>query len=108
VTGWIEIGRIDDIPVLGARVIRRSGSDIAVFRTEKNEIFALEDKCPHRGGPLSQGIVHDCHVTCPLHNWVLDLKTGAAVGPDEGAAVTIPARVEKGVIFLKLARAGRS
>ena len=101
-TGWTEIGRVGDIPVLGARVIRRPGADIAVFRTESGEVFALEDKCPHKGGPLSQGIVHDCRVTCPLHNWVLDLKTGEAVGPDKGKAATIPVRVEDGVIFLQL------
>jgi len=101
-TDWIEIGRIDEIPILGARVIRRPGADVAVFRTEGGEIFALEDKCPHKGGPLSQGIVHECRVTCPLHNWVLDLKTGEAVGPDDGAAMTIPVRIEKGVIFLQL------
>jgi nitrite reductase (NADH) small subunit len=107
-TGWIEVGRVEDIPVLGARVVRRPGADIAVFRNAEDEIFALEDKCPHKGGPLSQGIVHDCRVTCPLHNWVLDLKTGEAVSPDEGSAVTIPVRVEDGHVFISPERATQS
>lgn len=100
-TDWIEVGSVEDIPVLGARVVRRPDVNIALFRNTEDEIFALEDKCPHKGGPLSQGIVHDCRVTCPLHNWVLDLKTGEAVGPDEGRAVTIPIKVESGQIFIK-------
>lgn len=99
---WIEVGRVDDIPKLGARVVRAGTGNIAVFRTESDEIFALRDKCPHKGGPLSQGIVHDCRVACPLHNWVLDLKTGEAVGPDEGQTKIYPVRVENGVISLQV------
>jgi nitrite reductase (NADH) small subunit len=101
-SGWIEIGGLEDIPRLGARVVRRNGTNIAVFRTEDDEVFALEDRCPHRGGPLSQGLVHGCRVTCPLHNLVLDLKTGTAVAPDEGATRTIPVKLEEGRIFLGL------
>ena len=101
-SSWIEIGGLHDIPRLGARVVRRNGTNIAVFRTEDDEVFALEDRCPHRGGPLSQGLVHGCRVTCPLHNLVLDLKTGTAVAPDEGATRTIPVKLEEGRIFLGL------
>ena len=101
-SSWIEIGGLDDIPRLGARVVRRNGTNIAVFRTEDDEVFALEDRCPHRGGPLSQGLVHGCRVTCPLHNLVLDLKTGTAGAPDEGATRTIPVKLEEGRIFLGL------
>jgi nitrite reductase (NADH) small subunit len=101
-SSWIEIGGLDDIPRLGARVVRRNGTNIAVFRTEDDEVYALEDRCPHRGGPLSQGLVHGCRVTCPLHNLVLDLKTGTAVAPDEGATRTIPVKLEEGRIFLGL------
>lgn len=97
---WVEIGKLEDIPRLGARVVRGSAIDIAVFRTDDDQVFALEDKCPHRGGPLSQGIVHDCRVTCPLHNWVLDLKTGEVVGPDEGGVASIPVKVEAGKILI--------
>ncbi len=91
-TDWIDIGALDDIPRLGARVVNAGGEKIAVFRTDDDQVFALLDKCPHKGGPLSQGIVHGCKVTCPLHNFVIDLKSGGAVAPDEGSATTVPAR----------------
>ena len=99
---WIEVGVIEDIPRLGARVVRGAGRDIAVFRNAKDEVFALEDRCPHRGGPLSQGIVHGCRVTCPLHNMVIELENGAAVAPDEGVVARFPIKVEDGRIFLRL------
>ena len=81
---WIEIGRLSDIPKRGARCVTTPMGRIAVFRTAADEVFAIEDRCPHKGGPLSQGIVHGAAVTCPLHNWVLSLETGQALGADEG------------------------
>jgi len=80
----IMIGRLDEIPRRGARCVETRHGRIAVFRTEDDRVFALEDRCPHRGGPLSQGIVHGHGVTCPLHNWVIDLESGQAQGADEG------------------------
>lgn len=94
--GWQPVGRLDDIPRLGARVVESARGPIAVFRTGDDGVFALRDRCPHRGGPLSQGIVHGQCVTCPLHNWVLDLASGEAQGPDEGAAARFAARVDGG------------
>lgn len=99
---WIEIGKVDDIPQLGARVVRTADCDIAVFRTAEDEIFALRDKCPHKGGPLSQGIVHGNRVACPLHDWKIHLDSGEAVAPDEGCAARFPVKVEGGVIQLSL------
>jgi nitrite reductase (NADH) small subunit len=99
---WIEIGSVDDIPKQGARVIRTAQGDIAVFRTATDEIFALRDRCPHKGGPLSQGIVSGKTVTCPLHNWNIALDTGEAVAPDEGCAGHFPIRVVDGRISLLL------
>ena len=99
-TNWIEIGTLNDIPVLGSRVVRTASGDIAVFRTADDEVFALDDRCPHKGGPLSQGIVHNKRVTCPLHNFVIELKTGTAVAPDEGCTRTHPAKVENGTVWL--------
>ena len=99
---WIEVGRLEDIPRLGARVVRRAGQDVAIFRTATDQVFALADRCPHKGGPLSQGIVHGCRVTCPLHNMVIELETGIAVAPDEGAAAKYPVKVEDGRIMLRL------
>ena len=103
-TDWVSIGRVEDIPSLGARVLRTVKGDIAVFRTAKDEIFAMWDSCPHKGGPLSQGIVHDRRVTCPLHNWVMDLSTGTAVGPDQGCTATFPVRVEDGQVMISFAK----
>lgn len=100
---WIEIGGLDDIPKLGARVINTASGDIGVFRTADDEIFALRDSCPHQGGPLSQGIVHGKRVTCPLHNWNIELSTGEAVAPDEGCAASFPIKLEGNKIFLQLA-----
>lgn len=97
---WVEVGRLDDIPRLGARVVRAPDGDIAVFRAADDRIFALRDQCPHRGGPLSQGIVHGHKVTCPLHNWHIDLRSGTAVAPDVGCAGVYPIRIENRVIFL--------
>ena len=81
---WIEIVALEEIPRLGSRVIRTDTMDVALFRTRDDRVFALRDACPHRGGPLSQGIVHGTSVTCPLHNWKIDLASGEALGPDEG------------------------
>lgn len=99
---WTDIGSPDDIPVRGARVVRTSFGDVAVFRTADDELLAIEDRCPHKGGPLSQGIVHGRQVTCPLHNWVIDLMTGGVVGPDEGCVTKIPLRLTGGRIQLDL------
>ena len=101
-TDWLEVGSIDEIPKLGARVIVTQVGNIAVFRNAKDEIFALKDECPLKGGPLSQGIVHGKSVTCPLHNWVLGLEDGQAQGPDEGCATTFPVKLHDNVIFISL------
>jgi nitrite reductase (NADH) small subunit len=98
----VAIGTIDDIPRRGARCVKNGDMTIAVFRTVDDRIFALEDKCPHRNGPLSQGIVHDGCVTCPLHNWVISLETGTAQGADEGSTNTFAVRLEDGRIYLDL------
>jgi nitrite reductase (NADH) small subunit len=96
---WVDIGAIDDIPVRGARVLKSPAGCIAIFRTAEAEVFAVADKCPHKGGPLSEGIVHENKVTCPLHNWVFDLNTGEAQGADEGSIDTYAVRTENGRIL---------
>jgi nitrite reductase (NADH) small subunit len=100
---WLPVGHIEDIPVRGARCVTLGALTVAIFRTADNALYAVEDKCPHRGGPLSQGIVHDGCVTCPLHNWVISLKTGKAQGADEGETRTFAVKVENGVILLDAA-----
>jgi nitrite reductase (NADH) small subunit len=100
-SNWKDICGLDDIPRLGSRVVRREGGDIAVFRTAADEIFAVKDRCPHKGGPLSQGMVAGKVVTCPMHSWKIDLATGEAVAPDKGCARTIAAKVEGGRVLLE-------
>lgn len=97
---WIAIGLTADIPLRGARCVATPQGQIAVFRTIENRFFAIEDRCPHKGGPLSQGIVHGAQVTCPLHNWVISLKTGMALGADEGSVRTFALKVEGGKLFI--------
>ena len=104
-TSWIEIGALADIPRLGSRVVRTPSGDIAVFRSNDDEVFALDDRCPHKGGPLSQGIVHNKRVTCPLHNFVIELASGEAVAPDQGCTRSHPTKVENGTVWLSLRQA---
>ncbi len=99
-TGWVDIAALDDIPQRGGRVVKTHAGCIAVFRTIDDQVFALDDACPHKKGPLSEGIVHGTAVTCPLHNWVIDLATGSAKGADEGQVKTYQIRVEKGRLLL--------
>ncbi|MDP3655302.1 MAG: nitrite reductase small subunit NirD [Rhodoferax sp.] len=100
-TDWKKICLVTDIPVLGARCVARPvGMDVAVFRTDKDEVFALLDRCPHKGGPLSQGIVFGSSVACPLHNWVIGLGDGCAKAPDEGCTPKFSVKVENGVVHL--------
>ena len=101
---WIDVGALEDIPRQGARLVKTAAGCVALFRTKNDQVFALDDKCPHSGGPLSQGIVHGNAVTCPLHNWVFSLETGEATGADEGMVPTYPARVEAGRILLDATR----
>jgi len=98
---WVKVVAVEEIPLLGSRVVESAGGDIAVFRTNGDRIFALHDKCPHKGGPLSQGIVHGEHVTCPLHGWNIGLADGQAVAPDVGHTPCIEVKVENGIVFLK-------
>ena len=97
-----DVGAIDDIPVNGARTVKSNFGDIAVFRTADDQVFALLDQCPHKAGPLSQGIVHGAQVTCPLHNWVIDLASGGVVGPDEGCVDRVPVTLKEGHVLLDL------
>lgn len=99
---FIAIGHIDDIPVRGARCLRTPFGKVAVFRTATDEVFAIDDQCPHKGGPLSDGIVHGNAVTCPLHNWVFSLESGEAQGADEGRVRTYPIRNHNGVLSIQL------
>ena len=103
---WIDVGAFSALPARGARRVSIDGVDIAVFRTGAGAVYALRDRCPHRGGPLSQGIVHGDRVTCPLHDWVIDLETGGATGADQGCTPTFAVRVESGRVLIDVQRGG--
>ena len=98
---WTVICRVEDIPVQGSRrVARPQGVDVAVFRNAEDQVFALLDRCPHKGGPLSQGIVFGTSVACPLHNWTIGLADGCAQGADEGCTPTFACKVDAGQVLL--------
>ncbi len=99
---WADVCAIDDIPPLGSRVVQSSGGDIAIFRAADDRIFAVHDKCPHKGGPLSQGILHGTSVTCPMHGWKIDLPSGEAVAPDTGCTRRFEVRLDGRTVQLRL------
>ena len=100
---WLDIGPASQIEPGSARTLPvLGGEEIAVFRTARGEVYALVNKCPHKQGPLSQGIVHGDSVTCPLHNWVIGLDTGVAAEPDEGRTETIPVKLLDGDVYVGL------
>ena len=101
---WTDVGPAADVPLRGARRVPTRDGDVAIFRTGDGRIFALRDACPHKGGPLSQGIVHGHAVACPLHNWSIDLATGEALGSDrgKGCAPVAPVEVRDGRLWLGL------
>ena len=97
---WIDVGGAREVPLRGSRIVTTSRGDIALFKTHDGRIFALWDKCPHKGGPLSQGIVNGHTVTCPLHNWVVGLETGEVKSPDQGCARKVAVKVENDRVYL--------
>ncbi|WP_443969729.1 nitrite reductase small subunit NirD [Sphingobium sp. CR28] len=98
---WLDIGWVNEIPVRGSRTVTVDGAgEIAVFRTGDDKLFALRNSCPHKAGPLSQGIVHGHSVTCPLHNWNIALATGQAQGEDKGCTPTIPVKIDGGRVLI--------
>ncbi|MBW8742998.1 MAG: nitrite reductase small subunit NirD [Sphingomonas sp.] len=98
---WIDVGPLSAIPMRGARTVPvAGGEEVALFRTGDNQVFALVNRCPHKNGPLSQGIVHGHAVSCPLHNWRISLATGEALGEDKGCTPTIPVKVDGGRVLL--------
>lgn len=101
-SNWTDIAALEDIPRLGSRVLKTDSVNIALIRTSRDEVFAIKDECPHKKGPLSQGIVHGTAVTCPLHNWKIDLASGEALGPDQGCTNTYATKIQNGRVLLDL------
>ena len=101
-SAWTDVCAENDIPSQGSRIVKTPSGCLALFRTALGDVYALDDKCPHKGGPLSQGIVHDNFVTCPLHSWVFSLETGEAQGADEGRVAITPVRIKDGRVEIQL------
>jgi nitrite reductase (NADH) small subunit len=99
---WVEVGGLEDIPRQGSRRVKRLNKPhpVAVFRTADDRVFALINRCPHRGAPLSEGVIRGCIVACPLHGWVIDLESGKARAPDEGVAPSVAVQLIDGRVFL--------
>jgi nitrite reductase (NADH) small subunit len=101
IADWLDIGWVNEIPLRGSRTVQvDGGDDIALFRTGDGRVFALRDRCPHKAGRLSQGIVHGSSVTCPLHNWKIALATGEAQGEDKGCTPTVPVKISGGRVLI--------
>lgn len=98
----LTVGTPDDISPQSARVVHTEQGPIAIFKTAEGKLFALLDRCPHKGGPLSEGLVHGCKVACPLHGWNIHLDSGQAVSPDEGEVTRFPLEVQDGRLYLGL------
>lgn len=99
---WTDIGELGAIPIRGSRIVKTNAGCVAIFRTTETEVFATSNKCAHKGGPLSEGIVHDRKITCPLHNWVFSLETGEAQGADVGRIKTYPVKIKNNRLLLDL------
>ena len=102
---WKQVATLEEIPLLGSRVVKSAQGDIALFRTAENEVFALLDRCPHKGGHLSQGIVFGKKVACPMHSWHINLADGNAVAPDAGCARNYPVKLEGSSVYIALGTA---
>lgn len=103
---WIRIAACHSIPPREGRPVRIGGRDIAIFNVG-DRFLAIDNRCPHQGGPLCDGIVTGAAVICPLHAWRVCLETGAVDRPNGSAACvrTYPVRVLNGVVELGLSAA---
>ncbi|MHB1511985.1 nitrite reductase small subunit NirD [Acidiferrobacter sp.] len=101
---WRDVAGLADIPPLGGRVLVTPTGEIALLRNEDGEVFALDNHCPHKGGPLAEGTVTGYTVHCPLHGWRIDLSSGQARDPDCGSVRTWDVRIEGDRILLRLPR----
>lgn len=99
---WIKVTSTDEIPTLGSRKVLIDDLEIAILKNANNEIFAVENRCPHKNGALSEGIIHESNVTCPLHNWVIDLKTGSPKGEEANCVTKYETKVENNIIYLNI------
>lgn len=99
---WYKITEVENVPYMGSRIVEIGETEVAIFKTKNGSIFAISNICPHKKGKLSEGLVHDSIVTCPLHNWDIDLASGEALGNDTGCTNVYESKVENQIIYLKI------
>jgi nitrite reductase (NADH) small subunit len=99
---WIKICKLEDIPSMGSRIVVYKEDEIAIFKTRDNSVFAVNNECPHKQGKLAEGLVHETMVTCPLHNWDIDLSSGEAIGENSGCTKVYESRIEDNFLFLSI------
>ncbi|MBI5197366.1 MAG: nitrite reductase small subunit NirD [Nitrospirae bacterium] len=98
---WVRISKLSEVPRGEGRIIHVGDRVIALFHPDSGVLRAIDNACPHRGGPLAHGILAGESVICPLHGWKIDLKTGEAMG-DHGSVMTYPVMIEQEWILLGL------
>jgi NAD(P)H-dependent nitrite reductase small subunit len=99
---WIRVTQAENIPLREGRSVTIGGDEIAIFNLG-DRFVAVDNVCPHRGGPLCDGIVSGASVVCPLHGYKICLETGKVLKPDLAVRVDkYPVRVEDGVVMVKL------
>jgi nitrite reductase (NADH) small subunit len=100
---WIRVTRCESVPLREGRALTLAGREIAIFNLG-DRFVATDNRCPHQGGPLCDGIVSGDTVVCPLHAWKVRLDSGVVERPASQAAcvTTYPTRVSDGVVWLGL------
>ncbi|MFC4767469.1 nitrite reductase small subunit NirD [Effusibacillus consociatus] len=98
----VEVATLEELPVQTGRVVKLNGREIAVFRLSSGEVRAVENRCPHKGGPLAEGIVSGEYVFCPLHDWKIDLKDGQVQAPDTGCVTTYKVDVIGNKVYISM------
>lgn len=98
--GWVPVGRAGDVPLLEGRSVLFGHRRVAIFRMPDGWA-AIDHACPHEGGPLADGLVADSCVTCPLHGWRFDVRTGARQGGGTGVRA-FEVRERDGILELRV------
>jgi nitrite reductase (NADH) small subunit len=104
---WVRITSCSNIPAREGRAVRVGGRELALFNLG-DRFLATDNRCPHQGGPLCDGIVTGTSVVCPLHAWKVDLTSGAVERPAAAhrCVATYPTRVDAGIVVIGLPVAG--
>jgi nitrite reductase (NADH) small subunit len=104
-SGWLQVCTLHELSRAGVRTLALPELNVAVFRLADGRVFAIEDRCPHRGARLSAGVIYDADkIACLDHGWGIRLADGEAEAPEQGCVLTFPVKVEDGLVFVLIAR----